>query len=87
MIDRYWSETMPFRTVPVTTVEPTRPARVRVSGRRIRARSSIIPLDFMQPPKHIAQRIRNTVFSMPSMPRLVTSGFTSGLPVSIETVS
>ena len=40
MMDRYWSETMPLRAVPVTTVEPTRPVRVRVSGSRTRARSA-----------------------------------------------
>ena len=46
-----------------------------------------MPLAFMHAPKHIAQRIRNTVFSIPTIPRLTSSRFTSPTPVSTETVS
>ena len=46
------------RAVPVTTVEATSPVRLLVKGERILARSPIIPLAFIQAPKHIAQIIR-----------------------------
>ena len=45
-----------------------------------------IPLPFMHAPKHIAQMMRYTVLSIPDIPLEVTSWFTSGTPVSSETV-
>ena len=77
-MDRYWSETMPLRAVPVMTVDATSPVRVRVKGFSSWARRAIMPLACMHAPKHIAQRIRNTVLSMPSMPRVARRPSTSG---------
>ena len=58
MMDRYWSDTIPFRTVPVVTVEATRLVRRLVSGIIILARLRNIPLAFIAAPKHMAQIIR-----------------------------
>ena len=58
MMERYWSETMPLSAVPVSTVEDTRPKRLRASGRISFETWRSIPLARMQPPKHIAQMIR-----------------------------
>ena len=58
MIERYWSETIPLRTVPVATVEPTSPALDRLMWARMPEMVASIPLPFMQAPKHIAQMMR-----------------------------
>ena len=87
MMERYWSETIPFRVVPVTTVEATSPLLRFVNGTIIEASSLSIPLAFMAAPKHMAQMIRYTVFIIPVMPLEVTSWFTSMSPVSRATVS
>ena len=58
MMDTYWSETIPLRTVPVVTVDATRLVRRLVSGIIILARLRSIPLAFIAAPKHIAQMIR-----------------------------
>ena len=58
MMARYWSETIPFSAVPVTTVEVTRLVLRFVSGRIMEARWRSIPLAFSAAPKHMAQMIR-----------------------------
>ena len=85
MIERNWSETIPFNAVPVTTVVPTREVLPFARGRMSLDRESSIPLAFMHPPKHMAQMIRYTVFSIPSIPLEETRESTSGFPVEMLT--
>ena len=82
IIERYWSHTARLKNIPAPSVEPTRPARLRVSGSTTEHILSSRPPAFRQAPKHMAQSMSQMVLSMPCMPRVATRALTAALPVS-----
>ena len=58
MMDRYWSATTPFITMPVPTVDATRDTLFLVNGIIRLASWCSMPLAFMLLPKHIEHMTR-----------------------------
>ena len=78
----YWSPVATFIIAPVMAVAPTRPASPRTHARATSAIVRSIPPAYITPPNDTAQRISQTVVSIPDMPRVDTSRSMTSLPVA-----
>ena len=68
---------------PAPTVEATAEKARRTQRRKIDVSDRSMPLPVITPPKHMAQMISHTVFSIPAMPRVATSSSSCGAPVGM----
>ena len=81
---RYWSPVVMFAMRPVATVVDTSERRPLIPFASAEVMLCIMPAPVSAPPKAAAQKMRNTVLSIPRMPRVWTRLVRASLPVSIE---
>ena len=72
-----WSPVQTLRKMPVPTVDETSDTLLRTHRTMTRVRLSIMPLATIEAPKHMAQRMSQMVLSMPAIPPVDTSSFSS----------
>ena len=78
----YWSAVVRLRNSPEQTVDATTLTLPFMKRTKTEVMLPSIPLAVMAPPKHMAQRISQTVFIMPAIPRVETRSVSMLLPVS-----
>lgn len=82
IIEMYWSLVTMFRSIPVQTVDATRPNVLRMKRMTTEVMLWSIPLATITPPKHMAQRMSQMVLSIPAIPPVDTRSLRVALPVS-----